>query len=627
MNRGRALRLGLMMAVALAAGACAVLLGPHLGPAGAAGTARAVRSARATGTAGSAERPRQASPAPTAATQLAPSRHVFIIVLGQASEANTFPAAGQAPAPYLADTMTAEGALLPNFYAIGHDETDDYVAMVSGQAPNADTQNDCSFYAPFTTSVISPPYHQQAGNGCIYPAAIQSIASQLQAAGYTWRDYNQSMGNSPTRESNECGHPPVGEGDDTQAATVGDAYAAKHNPFIYFGSVIYNTPLCDANVVNLSALGLDLQSPATTPNYVFITPDLCSDGSDAECPTTSRPGGYDGIDAFLAQYVPMITRSAAFKQGNGLLLVTFDQALGSDTRSCCGEVAGPGAASPGIAGAGGGQVGAVALSPCIVPGTVDDTDYDDYSLLGSIENIFGLQHLGYAQLPGQSYFAADLFKRKCNTPPTLTVATPTLSAATLTATPVVNLRFTSQAPGATYALEVRRTSGTRATAWKSLLNAQTDADTTYSYTGASGQTYEFRLAVTNGAGVTSAWTTLTVVVPIAAGTGGARLRGHWLYLASSDAWRGHADEGYKHATYTYSYTGEGLALLGTRDEAGGEITVDLDGANHRVSLHAGGWHPDQLLVTLAAPERRHTVKITVDSGVAALDALAITDLR
>ena len=81
-------------------------------------------------------------------------------------------------------------------------------------------------------------------------------------------------------------------------------------------------------------------------------------------------------------------------------MVTFDEA---DTNSpsgadaCCGEGPGPNAPMPGIYGPGGGRTGAVALSPFITPGTWNDTGYNHYSLLRTIENTFGLSPLGYAR--------------------------------------------------------------------------------------------------------------------------------------------------------------------------------------------------------------------------------------
>ena len=47
-------------------------------------------------------------------------------------------------------------------------------------------------------------------------------------------------------------------------------------------------------------------------------------------------------------------------------------------------------------GAGGGRIGAVLVSPYIKPGTVNETPYNHYSFLRSIEDIFGLEPLGLA---------------------------------------------------------------------------------------------------------------------------------------------------------------------------------------------------------------------------------------
>ena len=70
-----------------------------------------------------------------------PIRHVFLIVL----ENKSFEAAfgPGSPAPYLAKTLPARGALLTQYYSTGHWSLDNYIAMVSGQAPNPATQGDC----------------------------------------------------------------------------------------------------------------------------------------------------------------------------------------------------------------------------------------------------------------------------------------------------------------------------------------------------------------------------------------------------------------------------------------------------------------------------------------------------
>ncbi|MGA2756737.1 MAG: phosphoesterase, partial [Solirubrobacteraceae bacterium] len=55
-------------------------------------------------------------------------KHVFVIVLENEDEATTFGAAS--PAPYLSQTLVSEGAFVPNYYGIGHDSLDNYIAMI-----------------------------------------------------------------------------------------------------------------------------------------------------------------------------------------------------------------------------------------------------------------------------------------------------------------------------------------------------------------------------------------------------------------------------------------------------------------------------------------------------------------
>jgi hypothetical protein len=346
---------------------------------------------------------------PPPRSALPPIHHVFIIVLENESVSTTF--GPDSPAPYLARTLTKEGAYLPYYYAVGHHSADNYIAMISGQAPNQDTEDDCPIFGNLPPGTIER-YGQAKGVGCVYPADVPTIASQLTAAGLTWRDYNESMGADPQRESATCGHPAVGAPDNTESATPTDEYATRHDPFVYFHSIIDHAASCDAHVVNLDLLPGDLASAKKTPSYVFITPDLCDDGHDSPC-AGGEPGGLPQADAFLRKWVPRITSSPAFRKQNGLLIITFDEADTSDASSCCGELPGPGSVLPGITGPGGGDVGAVLLSPCIAPGTVTHRRYNHYSMLRSIEDLFHLPHLGYAQLPGERSFGSDIFARTC----------------------------------------------------------------------------------------------------------------------------------------------------------------------------------------------------------------------
>jgi hypothetical protein len=107
--------------------------------------------------------------------------------------------------------------------------------------------------------------------------------------------------------------------------------------------------------------------------------------------------------------VPRILRSPAF-QADGLLVITADESEGfrADSRACCGETSGPNAGQPGIDGPGGGRIGALVISPFVQPGTTSRTPYNHYSLLGSIEDIFGLDRLGYARTVTAT-FGSDVY--------------------------------------------------------------------------------------------------------------------------------------------------------------------------------------------------------------------------
>jgi hypothetical protein len=420
-------------------------------------------------------------------------KHVFTIVLENESAATTFSA--NPPAPYLAQTLVSQGAYLPNYYGTGHHSNDNYIAMISGQAPNTDSQNDCGTFSDFLTNTTSS-YGEQDGIGCVYPTNINTIAGQLDTAGLTWRSYNESMGNDPSRETATCAHPAVGAADPTEGETATDAYATKHNPFVYFHSIIDNATLCNQDDVNLNDLPADLASAAKTPNYAYITPDLCSDGHDATCADSSRSGGFAGINAFLQKWVPQITNSQAFKQQNGLLIVTFDEAATSDASACCGEIPGPGAALPGETGPGGGVVGAVLLSPCIKPGTVSQTAYNHYTALRSVEDVFGLAHIGYAQLPGETSFGPDVFTQPCAFPTKPTVS---VKAKNTKITVKWSTADTGGPGVADYAVQVRQGSG----AWKTLRGFSSTTKRSATYKGKAKQSYTFRVDFVDKLGKTS----------------------------------------------------------------------------------------------------------------------------
>lgn len=340
-----------------------------------------------------------------ARTAPAPVRHVFVIVLENKEFAETF-GLGRPFAPYLTGTLPSEGALVPNYFGTGHSSADNYIAMVAGQPPTTPSKNDCPDPLSTIPTTADANGVAQGGGGCVYPHNFKTIGDQLAAHNLTWKAYAQNI---PAPCS--LAHDAPGN------------YARKHNPFPFFLSV-RESGQCALNDVPLTNLPADLSSPAGPANVNFIFPNECADGH-TDCTNTipvplvgSELDSLAQADAFLKTWVPLITGTRAFKR-NGLLAIVFDE--GFSPLACCGEpMADPDGSFPGgelgLPGNGGGQTGAVLVSPFIKAGTLSTSSYNHYSLLASIEDAFGLRRLGEANLPGTTTFGPDVFTAARATP-------------------------------------------------------------------------------------------------------------------------------------------------------------------------------------------------------------------
>ena len=320
--------------------------------------------------------------------------HVFLIVLENEGYETTF---GASPgSPYLGHALPLQGRLLTQYYAVGHVSLDNYIAMISGQAPNPETEADCPVFTEFHE--VTQVNGQAVGQGCVYPKDVKNLGDQLSASGHTWRMYAQDMAAGAPAT---CRHPPVDARDPWEGASgPKDQYVTKHVPFVYFHGIIDDKAACDAHVVDLKLLDEDLNN-TTMPQFAFISPNLCDDGHDSRC-ASGEPGGYSGIERFLSAWVPRITTSTAYRT-DGLIIIAFDESE-SDSSACCDEQPGYNTVQPGTpggkAGDGGGRTGALLLSPCFTNATTDETPYNHYSLLRTLEAIYGVAPLGYAAQDG-----------------------------------------------------------------------------------------------------------------------------------------------------------------------------------------------------------------------------------
>ncbi len=331
--------------------------------------------------------------------------HVFLIVLSTPSYDDVFGENSQAP--YLRSLMS-KGVLLSGFRSLGHGELADELAMVSGQAPNRDTSEGCPTYNDFPSSADTNRAGDVRGTGCVYPDSVLTIGDQVTSDGKTWGAYIADMG------ATSCQHPNSDAATDVALAGTDAGYDLQHNPFVFFDSLL-DAGGCQANDLDLTKLSAALATRSSTPVFSYVGADACADGDPVSAPsgtsssttttttdttTTSSSttttgtnstettgtstsaygcpaGAQSGIaaeDAFLKQWVPAITGSAAYRK-NGVLVIAF---AGS-------------ASSPHPV-----RTGALVLSRYKAKHKQIDRAYDPYSLLRSLEDMLDQTPLAHA---------------------------------------------------------------------------------------------------------------------------------------------------------------------------------------------------------------------------------------
>lgn len=177
-------------------------------------------------------------------------------------------------------------------------------------------------------------------------AHASSIVDQLERARISWKAYMEGLPH------------PCFTGD-----SAGD-YAKKHDPFIYYTPVASSQARC-RKIVPLSELSAD-ERAGTLPRLIWITPDLCHDMHDCSVATGDR---------FLSRLLPPLIGKLG---RHGLLFITWDE--GSSDKGCCRL-------------ASGGHIATILAGPEARPRARLRTPADHYSVLQTIEDLFGLPRL------------------------------------------------------------------------------------------------------------------------------------------------------------------------------------------------------------------------------------------
>jgi hypothetical protein len=279
-----------------------------------------------------------------------------------------------------------------NFFAETHPSEPNYVAMVGGYTYGI--RDDDAYYCKPHDARPSCPHSGEPGY-VDHTVHAPSLATQLENAHFTWKNYNESLPAPGSlaviaTDSHAAGIPPNVY-----------VYASKHSGFINFASV-QKDPKRATHIVGFGQLHEDLRT-GKVPNFSLVVPNLCDEmhgssesGTPQDCRYSDASKLISRGDANVRSLVDEITKSPVWhSRENAAIVITFDEDDGGGKQGCCGtDPSDP-------ANAGGGHIATVVVTNHGPRGVVDATPYSHYSLLRTIEDAFGIaSHLARANAPG-----------------------------------------------------------------------------------------------------------------------------------------------------------------------------------------------------------------------------------
>ena len=276
-----------------------------------------------------------------------------------------------------------------HFYGEVHPSEANYVALLGGDTFGI--HDDDPFYCkPASADPTCALAHSQPG----YPdhtVAAPHLGDQLKAAGLTWKGYYESLP-APGSLAYIASDPKFDTG--TRQTAL---YASKHSGFINFASV-QNDPDRAGHIVGFDQFDADVAADRL-PAFALVVPNQCTEmhglvgaGVPDDCQSRNVSGLIRRGDAVVGKLIERLQATKAWRsRRNMAIVITFDEGSGGDRAGCCGVT--PGA----LSNYGGGHIPTIVITNHGPRGLADDTPYNHYSLLRTLEDAFGVErHLGHA---------------------------------------------------------------------------------------------------------------------------------------------------------------------------------------------------------------------------------------
>jgi phosphatidylinositol-3-phosphatase len=402
---------------------------------------------------------------------LPPVKHVFMIVLSDRGFTQSF---GAPSSGYLSGALRRQGELIQNYYAVAGAPLANEIALVSGQGPTVQTATDCPTFSRIKEP-SKGARGQVLGSGCAYPTSTKTLAGQFTSAGDTWKAYVQGVPPSAksachvpkagskvpqtaaSKKAYVAWHNPflyfgaLTDGSACHKDEVGlgqlktDLKSDSSTPALAY---IIPAPCSDgseapckrnakpglagANQFLKTVVPEIKKSPAyKNGGMIAITFDQAPQTGQYADPSAccSSPATYPNLRG-LPPGTPVVPAGAmgTAAPGSTTTGVTDATTTGTDTNTGVTDTTTTGTdttatgtttTNPVSLGSGettptggGGQVGLLLISPYVKANSIDVVDYfNHFSLLASIESLFGLHHLGYAGAPGLPVFSAGVFNK------------------------------------------------------------------------------------------------------------------------------------------------------------------------------------------------------------------------
>lgn len=289
--------------------------------------------------------------------------HVFVVMMENTNYDQVI--GDTTDAPFI-NSLAAQGTLLYNYSGVYHPSDENYLAIAGGDT--------------FVKGAIYYPNIK---------VTTQHIGDELEAAGKTWKAYEQGMGTPCNTNNNYDSY-----------------YEPDDAPFINFSNISSNPTRCAAHLFDTTQLNTDLQSAGTTPSFAWIAAD---DYYDGEASGNGSSTSLQVQNGWLQQTLQPIFNSPAWKLQRSLLVLTWDESEASGTNHVATLLLG----SPGT----------------VQGGYASNISYNHYSVGRTIENALGVGPLThndqYAQPINDAFVAAPAI-----TAPSLTSSMPSVKQGT-----------------------------------------------------------------------------------------------------------------------------------------------------------------------------------------------------